>query len=266
MGTEHPRPFQLSIFNLRMLTRQTQMGRIMAIDYGVKRTGLAVTDPERIIATGLTTVATPTLLHAPNILACAEPSDVIVSTTGKLSREVFELREKLGQDHRRDFLTVGSMGHASMIALGVAESKPDRRVWCLDGDGAVMMHLGSLALIGRRAPKNLVHVVVNNGAHETVGGMPVCSGALNITALAEASRYRGKPAAGPGRRCVRRGPGAPGGPRRLRREKGSRPAHHDAGPEPGRVYGLSERLLNSRLFSFLPENFIYDCPAPLIYD
>ena len=124
------------------------------------------------------------------ILRSAAPSDCFVSTTGKLSREVFELREKLGQDHRRDFLTVGSMGHASMIALGVAEAKPDRRVWCLDGDGAVMMHLGSLALIGRRAPKNLVHVVVNNGAHETVGGMPVCSGALNISALAEASGYR----------------------------------------------------------------------------
>ena len=124
------------------------------------------------------------------ILRAAAPSDCFVSITGKLSREVFELREKLGQDHRRDFLTVGSMGHASMIALGVAESKPDRRVWCLDGDGAVMMHLGSLALIGRRAPKNLVHVVVNNGAHETVGGMPVCSGALNITALAEAAGYR----------------------------------------------------------------------------
>ena len=124
------------------------------------------------------------------ILRSAAPSDCFVSTTGKLSREVFELREKLGQDHRRDFLTVGSMGHASMIALGVAEAKPDRRVWCLDGDGAVMMHLGSLALIGRRAPRNLVHVVVNNGAHETVGGMPVCSGALNITGLASAAGYR----------------------------------------------------------------------------
>ena len=123
------------------------------------------------------------------ILRAAAPADCFVSTTGKLSREVFELREKLGQDHRRDFLTVGSMGHASMIALGVAESKPDRRVWCLDGDGAVMMHLGSLALIGRRAPKNLVHVVVNNGAHETVGGMPVCGGSLNIQALASACGY-----------------------------------------------------------------------------
>ena len=124
------------------------------------------------------------------ILRAASPSDCFVSTTGKLSREVFELREKHGEDHRRDFLTVGSMGHASMIALGVAEAKPDRRVWCLDGDGAVLMHLGSLAVIGRRSPKNLIHVVINNGAHETVGGMPVCSGALNIEALAKAAGYR----------------------------------------------------------------------------
>ena len=124
------------------------------------------------------------------ILKAAAPSDCFVSTTGKLSREVFEIRERLGQDHRRDFLTVGSMGHASMIALGVAEAKPDRRVWCLDGDGAAMMHLGALPLVGRRAPENLVHVVVNNGAHETVGGMPVCSGALNLLKLAEAAGYR----------------------------------------------------------------------------
>ena len=123
------------------------------------------------------------------ILQAAAAEDCFVSTTGKLSREIFELREKQGEDHRRDFLTVGSMGHASMIALGIAEAKPERRVWCLDGDGAVMMHLGSLPLIGRRAPKNLIHVVINNGAHETVGGMPVCSGALDPGALAEASGY-----------------------------------------------------------------------------
>lgn len=123
------------------------------------------------------------------ILEAAGPSDCFVSTTGKLSREVFELREKRLEDHRRDFLTVGSMGHASMIALRIAEEKPDRRVWCLDGDGAVMMHLGSLPLIGRRAPRNLIHVVINNGAHETVGGMPVCSGALEIGALARAAGY-----------------------------------------------------------------------------
>ena len=124
------------------------------------------------------------------VLQAAAKNDCFVSTTGKLSREVFELREKLGEDHRRDFLTVGSMGHASMIALGIAEAKPDRRVWCLDGDGALMMHLGALPLIGRRSPENLVHVVIDNGAHETVGGMPVCSGALHITTFAEAAGYK----------------------------------------------------------------------------
>lgn len=123
------------------------------------------------------------------ILSTAGPDDCFVSTTGKLSREVFELREKNGEDHCRDFLTVGSMGHASMIALRIAEEKPGKRVWCLDGDGAMFMHLGSLPLIAQRAPANFIHVIINNGAHETVGGMPVCSGALPVSALAEAAGY-----------------------------------------------------------------------------
>jgi phosphonopyruvate decarboxylase len=133
------------------------------------------------------------LLHreqaAELILSSSSPSDIFVSTTGKLSREIFELREKMQCDHSRDFLTVGSMGHASMIALRIAEEKPDRRVWCLDGDGALMMHLGALPLIGQRHPANLVHVVINNGAHETVGGMPVCSGSLDICSLARSAGY-----------------------------------------------------------------------------
>ena len=123
------------------------------------------------------------------ILSFTGQDDLIVSTTGKLSREIFEIREKAGQPHFRDFLTVGSMGHAAMIALGLSEQLTGRRVWCLDGDGAVMMHLGSLALIGRRFPAGLVHVVINNGAHETVGGMPVCSGALNLQGIARAAGY-----------------------------------------------------------------------------
>ena len=123
------------------------------------------------------------------ILRETAPSDVIVSTTGKLSRELFELREKRGEDHSRDFLTVGSMGHASMIALRIAVEHPGRTVWCLDGDGAALMHLGALPLIGRRAPAGLIHVVVHNGAHETVGGMPVCSGSLDFPAVAKAAGY-----------------------------------------------------------------------------
>ncbi len=124
------------------------------------------------------------------ILQATGAQDVIVSTTGKLSRELFELREAAGQGHEKDFLTVGSMGHASMIALGIALEQPDRRVWCLDGDGAALMHLGAMAILGQKKPANLLHVVINNAAHETVGGMPVCEGALDVSAVAQAVGYQ----------------------------------------------------------------------------
>ena len=123
------------------------------------------------------------------ILASSGADDIFVSTTGKLSREIFELREARRENHEKDFLTVGSMGHAAMIAFRIASEKPDRRIWCLDGDGAALMHLGVLPLIGGNKPANLVHVIINNGAHETVGGMPVCSGTMKISALAEAAGY-----------------------------------------------------------------------------
>ena len=123
------------------------------------------------------------------ILNATEPSDVIVSTTGKLSREIFELREKRGEDHSRDFLTVGSMGHAGMIALRISVEHPDRTIWCLDGDGAGLMHLGAFPVIGRRSPAHFIHVIINNGAHETVGGMPVCSGSLDFPSIAKAAGY-----------------------------------------------------------------------------
>ncbi len=123
------------------------------------------------------------------LLTHAGGKDVFVCTTGKTSREVYEIREALGQSHDRDFLTVGSMGHASMIALGIAKSKPDQTVWCLDGDGAALMHLGSLAVEARCGCKNLIHVVLNNGAHESVGGMPVGCGEVSFTALALASGF-----------------------------------------------------------------------------
>ena len=126
---------------------------------------------------------------AEQILAAAGERDVFVCTTGKLSREVFEIRERNHQGHRRDFLTVGSMGHAGMIALKIALERPDRRVWCLDGDGAALMHLGALAVIGKKAPRNLIHVVINNGAHESVGGMPVCDRGLPVKAVADAAGY-----------------------------------------------------------------------------
>lgn len=84
---------------------------------------------------------------------------------------------------------MGSMGHASSIALGIALEKPHRRVWCLDGDGAALMHLGTLAVMGQQQPKNLIHIVMNNGAHETVGGMPVNGGAMLLSPFAEAAGY-----------------------------------------------------------------------------
>lgn len=115
--------------------------------------------------------------------------DPIVSTTGKGSRELFEIREAGGQSHKYDFLTVGSMGHSSSIALGIALNKPDVKIWCVDGDGAVLMHMGALAVIGANAPNNLVHVVINNGAHETVGGMPTVASQIDLVSIAKACGY-----------------------------------------------------------------------------
>lgn len=119
----------------------------------------------------------------------ASGEDPIVSTTGKASRELFETRVANGQSHKYDFLTVGAMGHSSSIALGVAINKPEQRIWCVDGDGAVLMHMGSLAVIGANKPKNLIHVVINNGAHETVGGMPTVAGSIDLVKVALACGY-----------------------------------------------------------------------------
>lgn len=119
----------------------------------------------------------------------ASGEDPIVSTTGKASRELFETRVANGQSHKYDFLTVGSMGHSSSIALGVAINKPEQRIWCVDGDGAVLMHMGSMAVLGSNKPKNLIHVVINNGAHETVGGMPTVAGSIDLVGIAKACGY-----------------------------------------------------------------------------
>lgn len=115
--------------------------------------------------------------------------DPIVSTTGKASRELFETRVANQQSHKYDFLTVGSMGHSSSIALGVAIHKPNTKIWCVDGDGAVLMHMGSMAVIGTNAPSNMVHIVINNGAHETVGGMPTVADQMDMVAMAKACGY-----------------------------------------------------------------------------
>ncbi len=122
-------------------------------------------------------------------IVAASGGDPIVSTTGKASRELFEIREANGQPHGLDFLTVGSMGHSSSIALGVALNKPGQRVWCVDGDGAALMHMGAMAVIGANRPKNLVHIVINNAAHETVGGMPTVAGQIDLVGVARACGY-----------------------------------------------------------------------------
>lgn len=123
-----------------------------------------------------------------HIIAVSE-EDPIVSTTGKASRELFEAREANGQSHKYDFLTVGSMGHSSSIALGIAVNKPNTKIWCVDGDGAVLMHMGAMALLGANAPKNMVHIIINNGAHETVGGMPTVAANIDFVAIAKACGY-----------------------------------------------------------------------------
>ena len=120
----------------------------------------------------------------------AAKDGIIVSTTGKISRELFEARTNSCEGHEKDFLTVGSMGHCSSIALGVAIQKPGTKVWCIDGDGAMLMHMGSMAVTGTYAPSNLVHIVINNGAHETVGGMPTVAGSVDAVAIAKACGYK----------------------------------------------------------------------------
>lgn len=115
--------------------------------------------------------------------------DIVVSTTGMISRELFEYREAKHQGHAHDFLTVGSMGHASQIALGIALQKPNRRIVVFDGDGALLMHMGGMTIIGDYAPKNLVHIVFNNGAHDSVGGQPTVGQKIDVEAIAKAVGY-----------------------------------------------------------------------------
>lgn len=124
------------------------------------------------------------------VASALDEKDVIVSTTGMISRELFEFRAGQGDGHARDFLTVGSMGHASQIALGIALARPGRRVWCFDGDGAVIMHMGSMAIVASKNPENYVHVVFNNGAHDSVGGQPTVGLDIDLCAIGRAVGYK----------------------------------------------------------------------------
>ena len=120
---------------------------------------------------------------------CAD-TDVIVSTTGLPSRELYEYRKNTNKGHSRDFLVVGGMGHANQIALGLALSNSERHVVCLDGDGAIIMHMGAMAIIGTLEPKNFLHIVLNNGAHDSVGGQKTAALDIDLSMIAKSSGYR----------------------------------------------------------------------------
>lgn len=124
------------------------------------------------------------------VASSIEDNACIISTTGMISRELFEARTAWNQGHERDLLTVGSMGHASQIALGIALQKPERRVYCFDGDGASIMHMGNMAITASMKCKNYVHVVFNNGAHDSVGGQPTVGLKIDLCAVAMAVGYK----------------------------------------------------------------------------
>tara|TARA_B100000212_G_scaffold342100_1_gene327601 strand:- start:21392 stop:22534 length:1143 start_codon:yes stop_codon:yes gene_type:complete len=123
-----------------------------------------------------------------SILLNISPETIVVATTGMASREVFETRETLKQDHSKDFLTVGGMGHASQIAAGIAIEQPNRKVLCIDGDGALLMHTGSLA-VSAGCP-NLIHILINNCAHDSVGGQPTKADSVELSRLANVFGYK----------------------------------------------------------------------------
>jgi phosphonopyruvate decarboxylase len=128
--------------------------------------------------------------EAIEIVAEAISADsVIVATTGFTSRELYEYRVRKGETAPKDFLTVGGMGHTASIAMGIAIAQPDRQVVCLDGDGSVLMHMGAMPVIGKAAPKNLVHIVLNNGVHDSVGAQPTAGFSVDLQAVAKASGY-----------------------------------------------------------------------------
>jgi phosphonopyruvate decarboxylase len=125
-----------------------------------------------------------------HVAASLPENSVVVSTSGMISRELFEYREQNNQGHERDFLTVGSMGHASSIALGIALSKPSCEVLCLEGDGALLMHMGSLAINASQKCLNFKHIVLNNEAHDSVGGQPTVAGEIDMPQIAKNCGYK----------------------------------------------------------------------------
>ena len=126
------------------------------------------------------------------VVKALNSNEVLVSTTGVTSRELYEIREKYNLGHKKDFLTVGGMGHASQIALGIALEKIDREIFCLDGDGAFLMHMGAVAINGNSKCKNFKHIIFNNSAHDSVGAQPTVAEHLDLLKIADACGYNWK--------------------------------------------------------------------------
>lgn len=142
--------------------------------------------PQRVVESSLSLAREQAIETVVKVL---QPNAAVVSTTGMISRELFEIRERFGQGHEHDFLTVGSMGHASQIALGIALQQPERPIYCFDGDGASIMHMGNMSIAACMKPGNYIHIVFNNGAHDSVGGQPTVGLTIDLCAVAKAVGY-----------------------------------------------------------------------------
>lgn len=167
-----------------------------AVDYCLKkRKPYALVVPKGIMAgekiDHSDTVYPMSRAEAIDVILDHMPSDTIyTATTGRATRELFYLREKRGESRKQDFLNVGAMGHASSVALGIALEKPERNVVVLDGDSAAMMHMGAMTMVSKLRVPKFLHVILNNGAHESVGGQPSAGYDINLTTVADACGYQ----------------------------------------------------------------------------
>jgi phosphonopyruvate decarboxylase len=123
------------------------------------------------------------------IVRSLNSDDIVISTTGKASREIYEIRKKLNHNSENDFRVIGSMGHASSIALGINLQISDRKVYCLDGDGSLIMHMGAMSTISKYSNTNFRHILLNNFSHDSVGGQASSSDVINFSNLSKSLSY-----------------------------------------------------------------------------
>jgi phosphonopyruvate decarboxylase len=119
-----------------------------------------------------------------------DEEDTIFAGIGHVGRELLAVRGGAPTEFAGDLLCVGGMGHASQFALGFALARPERRVWCLDGDGAFTMHMGACSWLTRHPEQRFIHVLFDNGVHASVGGQPVCGQAVDFGRIAGALGYQ----------------------------------------------------------------------------